>query len=672
MDFIAIGTLIAQKGIETFAQEMVKNLIETHIRPLLNTHAMKDRMPIVEEVLTEYLEQSYSYNLKMNTIFFGNDDKTILDLYVPLYLNKGDFHKGSKETYIIGRNDENDETVQCEDQLLEKYSKILIVDTAGMGKSTIVKYLVIKQINDNRLIPLNLEIRRIKAGVSIIDYIVEELDLYDKKLLKEEVISMLKRGEFIIFFDGYDEIVEDLKQEVSTAMLEFMKKLGKNKYVITSREEKSLGSFGDFQRFVVKPLSLEEAFELIDKYGKASGKQIEEKAHDLIKIIKNDDHMKIVREFLTNPLLVSLLLKTYIYKGQIPYKKVNFYRQAYDALFNDHDLTKDGYFIHEKKSKLDVDDFAAVLRALGYLSLESGTMEYGKDDVLSIIRKAIKLVPHVNAKASLILDDLIHTVPLFKQEGNNYKWIHKSFMEYFAACFICYETKNQEEQVIKSMIDSDNNYKYINVLDFCYDLDTKLCRKLILYRVVKEYVEYYENTFVNPIYSTYSKHMVDLRKQVSFTKQQRIYKFNSGRNIKSIARVIQKMNGATSSFLRTDEDDGSMYILVENKHPLESICMMLYEKKIDIFAKDKPDRKLSRSDRLKLEKLMIQNMGKDFVVLSDDINAFYNTNEENFRLMTINLISYRIAGLSYTKCKKMKEQIEREIKREEKNQFKLL
>ena len=669
MDFITIGRIIAKVGIETFAQESVKNLVDTHIKPLITDHAKKDRLPVIEEIIQEYLEQSYDYNVKMNTIIFGNEDKTIFDLYIPLYLKKGDFHIESDETYIIGQSDAGDEYAD-EDSLLEKYNRILIVDTAGMGKSTIVKYLVIKEINDNRLVPLSLEIRRIKEGVSIIDYILEEFDLYDKKLSRDEAISMLKRGEFIIFFDGYDEISEGLKAEVSIAILDFIKKLGKNKYIITSREEKSLGSFRDFQRFVVKPLSLDEAFALIEKYGKAGGKQIEVKAKNLINTIKNDSRMQVIQEFLVNPLLVSLLLKTYIYKGQIPYKKVNFYRQAYDALFNDHDLTKDGYYIHEKESKLDVDDFATILRALAFLSLQKEKVEYGKDELLCLIGKAMKLVPHVKAKASPILNDLTHSVPLMQQEGNNYKWMHKSFMEYFAACFICYEIKQDEEAVINSMIDSDNNYKYINVLDFCYDLDGKTCRKLILYRVVKEYVEYYENSFLDLGYSNYSKYLLDLRKQVSFTEQQKIYRCNFGKNNAKFSREIQR-NGAVPSFFfdPPKSKDEDVYVLVENKHQLESICMMLYEKKIDIFSKDKPGRALSKSDKRKLTELLDQNMKKNDLILSDNISDFYNVSEDNFRLMTINLISARIAGLSYRKCKKIKEQIEKEMEREEKNKY---
>lgn len=670
MDFISIGTMITKMGVETFAKESVKTLVETHIKPLLINHAKEDRVPIIEEILKEYLEQSYDYNVKMNTIIFGNEDKTIFDLYIPLYLKKGDFYIENDETYIVGQNETN-KRYENENDLLEKYNRILIVDTAGMGKSTIVKYLVINQINDNKLIPLNLEIRRIKEGVSIIDYILEEFNLYDKKLLKEELVNMLKKGEFIIFFDGYDEIAEGLKAEVSMSMLEFMKKLGKNKYVITSREEKTLGCFRDFQRFVIKPLSLEEASKLIEKYGKAGGKQIEKKAKNLIKAIKND-RMQVIEEFLVNPLLASLLLKTYMYKGEIPYKKVSFYRQAYDALFNDHDLMKDGYFIHEKESKLDIDDFASVLRAIGFLSLQKEKVEYGKDELLNLIGKAMKLVPHVKAKASTILQDLTHAVPLIRQEGNNYKWIHKSFMEYFAACFICYEIKNEEEDVINSMINSDNNYKYVNVLDFCYDLDGKTCRKLILYRVVKEYVEYYENSFLDPIYHNYSSNLLDLRKQVSFVKQQKIYKIEKEKNKAAVKREINKNSGIACSFLYSRSDKEKFhYVLLEQKHQLESICMMLYEKKIDIFSKDKPERKLSCTGKDKLAQLMNESMKEDKIVLSDNANEFYNETEENFKLMTINLISERIAGLSYTKCKRVKEQVEKEIQREKKNVFEL-
>ena len=75
-----------------------------------------------EEIICEYLKRSYEYNARMNTIVFRGEQKTIFDLYIPLTLVRGGRDK--KEEIVINEN-----AIES----LEKYGKIMIVDSAGMG-----------------------------------------------------------------------------------------------------------------------------------------------------------------------------------------------------------------------------------------------------------------------------------------------------------------------------------------------------------------------------------------------------------------------------------------------------------------------------------------------------------------------------------------------------------
>ena len=118
--------------------------------------------------------------------------------------------------------------------------------------------------------------------------------------------------------------------------------------------------------FKIKPLLPEEAYELIRKYG-----QNGERAQKLINAIKQEHKNFIVlKEFLVNP-LVSLLYKTYEYKEELPYRKVEFYRQVYEALFNDHDKSKDAY-VRPKKCGLPIREFECILRYLAFFQCKNG------------------------------------------------------------------------------------------------------------------------------------------------------------------------------------------------------------------------------------------------------------------------------------------------------------
>src|SRR5262249_41244255 len=156
-------------------------------------------------------------------------------------------------------------------------------------------------------------------------------------------------------------------------------KSGKNHYIMTSRPESALASFSSFAGFQMQPLRITEAFELIRKYDDSG-----ELAEQLISKIQGET-LHNIREFLTNPFLVSLLYKSYDYKPTIPFKKHIFYRQVYDSLFESHDLSKDGGYIRPKHSKLDIEDFHRILRSLGFITVKLGKVEYEKDEILNLI-----------------------------------------------------------------------------------------------------------------------------------------------------------------------------------------------------------------------------------------------------------------------------------------------
>jgi len=156
-------------------------------------------------------------------------------------------------------------------------------------------------------------------------------------------------------FDGFDEISITERSKVTSDIQTFVSKAKNNKFIITSRPEDALSSFGGFQKFQIMPLKLDEAFELIKKYDPTN------KISDLlIKKIEDDDIIRNIEEYLKTPLLVSLLYTAFEYKQSIPFKKHIFYRQVFDALFESHDLSKGDSFERDKFTKLGSDEFHRV------------------------------------------------------------------------------------------------------------------------------------------------------------------------------------------------------------------------------------------------------------------------------------------------------------------------
>lgn len=231
---------------------------------------------------------------------------------------------------------------------------------------------------------------------------------------------------------------------------------------------------------------MKEAYDLINRYGQSG-----ERAKKLINVIKQEHkNFTVLTEFLVNPLLVSLLYKTYEYKEELPYRKIEFYRQVYEALFNDHDKSKDAY-VRPKKCGLAIREFECVLRYLAFFSMQKWCLEYESvQNLLVDVKESIDIATGINGvKPEDYVHDLLHAVPIFQKDGGAYRWTHKSFMEYFAAQCICIEMDtNIKEKLLKKMSSCEKGAKYYNILDFYYDMDLKGVRKYVLKPFLEEYI----------------------------------------------------------------------------------------------------------------------------------------------------------------------------------------
>lgn len=69
--------------------------------------------------------------------------------------------------------------------------------------------------------------------------------------------------------------------------------------------------------------------------------------------------------------------------------------------------------MHEKKSKLAIDDFDTVMRYLGFDCQKNQKVEFEKDELLKMIRSTQERLPRICFQESDLLSDLLKSVPLF-------------------------------------------------------------------------------------------------------------------------------------------------------------------------------------------------------------------------------------------------------------------
>ena len=438
------------------------------------------------DIFESYLRSKYKEMEYINTMASTNNKKKLKDIYIPLRLKM-------QQDRITERKRNAAQVEILVDGFPSQFEKgsrcNLVIDTAGMGKSTLSKRIFIDLIETERYIPIFVELRRLNRSRGIEDEIFSMLGVGKDISKKTNLNNLFHSGGFVFFLDGYDEISLDCRSEVVLNIINFIDANETNIYIMTSRPEDMPIDFRDFYRYSIEPLSREESFKLLENHD--NGGTISKL---LISKLKSGDY-DVIKEFLTNPLLVSLLYAAFDFKQAIPLKKHLFYQQVYDAYFEKHDLTKGDGYCHPKKTKLDSYDFDRILRSIGYKSLQKQKIEYSLNELISVIDMAKKDNPNLNFKSMDFRDDLLEAVPLFCKESVYFKWVHKSMQEYFSARFIYMDAKSNQDKLLSTMYNSEKVEYYFNVFDIYYDVDNFSFKKNVLLPLLKEFEAYYEANF---------------------------------------------------------------------------------------------------------------------------------------------------------------------------------
>lgn len=651
------------KEILTAAGPLIKSVIDTFVTPKLEklkkrfTSDYKKYYVPSEENFSEYLHRTYKRISIINTLVFNNTQKLLKEIYLPLTLTNNSVKP--EEKYRI---------TEYPTALLNAYEKLLITDNAGMGKSTLVKKLFLDTIDEKVGIPIIVELRRLSKDKKIINEIQEQVNALEKEFDSTLLLELLSEGGFVIFLDGFDEIPLSDREIVTTDIQNFISKASNNKFILTSRPESALKGFGDFQEVRIEPLKRKEAFELLRKYDKQG-----QVSTLLIKKIEESE-MNNISEFLTNPLLVSLLFTAFQHRQTIPFKKHIFYRQVYDANFESHDLTKGDSYTHDKHTKLEIDDFHRVLRHIGYSCLKDNQrIEFTKDELLTLISKARLFCVDLTFGDSDFLKDLISTVPLFTQDGNYFRWSHKSLQEYFAAQFIYLDSKEQKEKILLQLYNHPNLDKYVNILDLYYDIDTKTFRNTILFELLVKFENHIKEYFKTSNIEI-PNDQIKLRKELCFLNTPFVFvllqKHNTAMD-KKLDEMIKNMGKSkrVSGTIHSPNFDKTLCCL-NAKDSKEILINMLSHKLPNIFQIQTRKRNTEKEIETNIKHSLTQPYVPYFLndKIDDEFNFKENFADVNELIEYTNIFPFSIqTNAAISLLNNIREQIE-----DEKNQNFLL
>lgn len=288
--------------------------------------------------------------------------------------------------------------------------RLIVTGSAGSGKSVFFRHLLLDTVRCRAKVPIFVELRHfnqtkedLRRGLAI------NLENNGFDLSDEYIEAALKDGHFAIFLDGFDELAPDVRTRMISDVQLFAQRYHNNWVLVSSRPDYELEGWQDFSLFKIDPLNLKQAEDLIGKL--PFDDEIKVKfLRDLRKQLFTNH-----QSFLSNPLLLSIMLLTYGQVAHIPSKLNVFYNQAYEALFQRHDAFKGG-FQRERRTGLDIQDFAQVFSLFCIQGYDKKRVEYSRMDALDLIGKA-KQVCGLDFDNEDYLHDALQAVCLLLQEG---------------------------------------------------------------------------------------------------------------------------------------------------------------------------------------------------------------------------------------------------------------
>ncbi len=162
LDMSLTTTALAGVAAETATTQVSSSLVDILIKPKIEAYAKKknlDKQVFEHSVygkFNDYFQRAYAQHSNLTTLSLRSRSK-LKELYVPLTLIS---HKNRPEKV-------QEILVDCyPEQLIPAYQKVLLIDDAGMGKSTLLKYLFLSYVDEighNNRIPVLIELRRLKG-----------------------------------------------------------------------------------------------------------------------------------------------------------------------------------------------------------------------------------------------------------------------------------------------------------------------------------------------------------------------------------------------------------------------------------------------------------------------------------------------------------------------------
>jgi len=346
----------------------------------------------------------------VKTILQSEKEIDLTSFYYPSRIRMGD-----KRSIVHQLSDLN---VDC---------SVVIEGTVGQGKSIFLRYLASVEFCTTRRIPVFVELRRYRAGQLLVDMALHELKSLGFEMTQDVFRFFAEQGRILLLLDAFDEVKEELRQDLIAEIEGLIRQHEALRVVITSRPQSGITNSPFLRGFQLCPLEDREYEQVIRRMAHSG-----ETAETIISGIRKEAAQ--VAPLLTTPLMVALLVVRYKIDQSLPQNSAAFYESLFSLLLQRHDKTKGGY-IRPRKSGVSDTILEEFFNALCFVTRKANETSFTRAKLNGFSREALRIVGQKGGMDK-ILSDIIEITCMLITDGDECRFIHKSVQEYHAALFI--------------------------------------------------------------------------------------------------------------------------------------------------------------------------------------------------------------------------------------------
>ena len=337
-------------------------------------------------------------------------------------------------------------------QVANEKQYLMVLGGPGVGKSTFLRKVGIEALkgkNGNfkhECVPVFLELKNFKEDqIDIEALIINEMKTCGFPHPEELTQDPLKLGNFLILFDGLDEVPSANVDNVIDKIGDFVTQYSQNRFIVSSRVAAYKGGFKRFTEVEIADFDNEQIQSYINNWFDSTPDEHQHQLDEKMRIAKqcwetlNTHEHKATKELARNPLLLTLLCMVYEDTQNLSLNRATLYKEALDLFLRkwaDEKGVNRGASITQY---LDIVDEKQMLSEIAAKNFKANRFLFSEDELITQIREFGKGNANTleTFNAPKILDAILIDQGLFIEPvSGSYSFSHLTFQEYFTANYI--------------------------------------------------------------------------------------------------------------------------------------------------------------------------------------------------------------------------------------------